>query len=272
MRPERLKGDVKDLLFARTNEAGLLVVSASPGSDHWGVADASGSWVVEPRYDDMTVFRPGLGERFAGFEEGGLWGLLARDCSVAVPAAYGRVERLADADLYLAEDPGTGLSGTLRGDLSGWEAGLRWSSYLGVEYTLSPIPSAGPLFARDGGTGLWGAASPGDGSWLVAPRWGDSPSPLGGLGPGLVAASDPEGGLWGIADAATGEWAVDPAFGALGDLGPVGDDGPGLALAQGPGGGPWGLVDASGAWVAEPAFKSFYAPGDNGLIPARSAG
>ena len=266
MRPERLRGDVKDLLYARTNESGLLVASTHSLSGPWGVADASGSWVVGPRYDDMTVFRAGHGGQFAGFEEGGLWGLLAQDGSVAVPAAYGRVERLADADLCLARDPGTGLWGTLRGDLSGWEAGPRWSHYLGVEYTLSPIPSAGPLLAQDGGTGLWGVASPGDGSWLVAPRWGGrSPSILGGLGPGMLAAADPEGGLWGVADAATGEWSAQPAFGALWDLGP------GLACARGPDGGPWGLVDASGSWAAEPAFKEFYSAGDDGLIPARSA-
>ena len=93
-----------------------------------------------------------------------------------------------------------------------------------------------------------------------------------GLLGAALAGSDPESGLWGVADAATGEWVGEPAFGALRDLGPVGDGGPGLAIAQGPDGGPWGLVDSSGSWVAEPAFKSFYSPGDDGLVPARSAG
>ena len=69
-----------------------------------------------------------------------------------------------------------------------------------------------------------------------------------------------------MADAATGEWAAEPAFGALWDLGP------GLAAAQGPGGGPWGLVDASGSWAGGPAFGELRSPGDDGLVPARSAG
>ena len=75
-----------------------------------------------------------------------------------------------------------------------------------------------------------------------------------------------------MADAATGEWSAQPAFGALGDLDSVGGGVSGLALARGPEGGPWGLVDASGSWVAEPAFKEFYSAGDDGLVPARSAG
>ena len=135
---------------------------------------------------------------------------------------------------------------------------------LGDVYKRQPIPSTGPLFARDGETGLWGAASPGDGSWLVAPRWGDSPSSLGGLG--MLAASDPEGGLWGVADAATGEWAVEPSYSRLWDLGP------GLAAAWEADGGLWGLVDASGSWAVGPAFGELRSPGDDGLVPARSAG
>ncbi|WP_314945883.1 WG repeat-containing protein [Olsenella uli] len=260
------RGEVMDRLYDEPNEAGLLVASASSGhfKGSWGVADASGSWVVGPRYDGMERFVAGHGGLFAAFEEGGLWGALAQDCSVAVPAAYGGVDRLADADLWLAEDPESGLWGTLSGDLSGWEVSPRWSAYSSAS---SAPPSAGPMLARDGQTGLWGAASPGDGSWVVEPRWGggDYPMPLGGLGPGLVSVADPEGGLWGVADASTGEWAGAPSFSRLVDLAP------GLALARDPEGGLWGLVDASGSWALEPAFKELGCPGDDGLVPARSA-
>ena len=102
---------------------------------------------------------------------------------------------------------------------------------------------------------------------MVEPRWGggDYPMPLGGLGPGLVSVADPEGGLWGVADASTGEWAGAPSFSRLVDLAP------GLALARDPEGGLWGLVDASGSWALEPAFKELGCPGDDGLVPARSA-
>ena len=221
------RGEVMDRLYDEPNEAGLLVASASSGhfKGSWGVADASGSWVVGPRYDGMERFVAGHGGLFAAFEEGGLWGALAQDGSVAVPAAYGGVDRLADADLWLAEDPESGL---------------------------------------------WGTASPGDGSWVVEPRWdvgGDDryPISLGGLGPGLVSVADPEGGLWGAADASTGEWAVAPSYSWLADLAP------GLALARDPEGGLRGLVDASGSWALAPAFKDLGRPGDDGLVPARSA-
>ena len=262
------RGEVMDRLYDEPNEAGLLVASASSGhfKGSWGVADASGSWVVGPRYDGMERFVAGHGGLFAAFEEGGLWGALAQDGSVAVPAAYGGVDRLADADLWLAEDPESGLWGTLSGDLSGWEVSPRWSARVSF-----PAPSsAGPMLARDPERGLWGTASPGDGSWVVPPRWdvgGDDryPIPLGGLGPGLVSVADPEGGLWGAADASTGEWAVAPSYSRLADLAP------GLALACDPEGGLWGLVDASGSWALAPAFKDLGRPGDDGLVPARSA-
>ena len=126
------------------------------------------------------------------------------------------------------------------------------------------------MLARDPESGLWGTASPGDGSWVVEPRWdvgGDDryPISLGGLGPGLVSVADPEGGLWGAADASTGEWAVAPSYSWLADLAP------GLALARDPEGGLRGLVDASGSWALAPAFKDLGRPGDDGLVPARSA-
>ncbi|WP_130812698.1 hypothetical protein [Olsenella sp. Marseille-P4559] len=50
------------------------------------------------------------------------------------------------------------------------------------------------------------------------------------------------------------------------------DFAPGLATARDPGSGLWGAVDASGSWVLAPSFAELGSPGDDGLVPARSAG
>lgn len=191
------RGEVMDRLYDEPNEAGLLVASASSGhfKGSWGVADASGSWVVGPRYDGMERFVAGHGGLFAGFEEGGLWGALAQDCSVAVPAAYGGVDRLADADLWLAEDPESGLWGTLSGDLSGWEVSPRWSAYSSASSAPPPRARCSPATARRAcggqprrGTarGWWspgGAAATTPCPWAAsAPAWSPSPTPRAACG------------------------------------------------------------------------------------------
>lgn len=188
------RGEVMDRLYDEPNEAGLLVASASSGhfKGSWGVADASGSWVVGPRYDGMERFVAGHGGLFAAFEEGGLWGALAQDGSVAVPAAYGGVDRLADADLWLAEDPESGLWGTLGGDLSGWEVSPRWSARVSFPAPppqarcslVTPRAACGGPPRRGTARGWW---SPGGTSaattatpfpWAAsAPAWSPSPTP-----------------------------------------------------------------------------------------------
>lgn len=147
------------------------------------------------------------------------------------------------------------------------------------------------------------------GSWALAPSFGRLGSPWGGLcfadeSPGgtsygimdtsgawlserrlgmIAAGARPSdaafaarpGSGWGIA-LPDGTWATDER--AFGDPSlfeaPVGpfDSSSGLAAARDAGSGLWGLVDASGSWALAPAFKDLGRPGDDGLVPARSAG
>ena len=194
----------------------------------WGVADASGKWVLEPRFGGADGLYGGL--------------CLASRRNSAGTGACGE-------ELYGVVDVSTGS----------WRVRPRWQAV--VTSMQSDV-----FAARDARSGLWGVAG-WDGGWLAEPFLPDGPGGYAPICPfdtasGLTAAFDAASGLWGLMDR-FGAWRSAPSFGYMISGGSLG-----LISAMDEETKLYGLVDASGSWVAPPAFSQLEPPGASGLAGA----
>ena len=279
--------------WGATGGYGVGEVAPAVGRDHWpgltGIADASGGWVVTPRWDEEHLGDPQVSAAGdtaavrAVSKPGGLYGYVGCDGAWAVAPSLRRARGFSACGLATAQaeedDSGRGNNWGYLADDGSWALGPGFSRRTGdfgadgtalADVSEDPsttsrrwiradgsdadpfLPWAVERFASSGSGGLWGLRDQG-GSWVLEPS-------LAGLSPLLVErsflAKDPSSGLWGTI-ASDGSWLLAPAWGKVSsgyyNARPhLGD----AFFARDAGSGLWGVVAPDGSWEVGPSFRA----------------
>lgn len=247
---------------------GYGVGEVAPAADRgsWpgltGIADASGEWVVTPRWaGDPSSGGPvvsAAGDTAAVRAVDGRgrptdYGYVGCDGSWAVAPSLNEARGFSACGLAAAQaeedDSGCGNDWGYPAPDGSWALGPGFSMSTGdfgadgsdADPSLPWAVERWPSAASDG---LWGLRDQG-GSWVLEPSLALL-RPL--LAERSLLARDPSSGLWGVASP-DGSWEVGPSFRAVCDYAG------GRVVAGATKDGPWGIASPDGTWLTEPAYS-----------------
>ena len=262
---------------------GLAIARDASSEDQsgnaWGLVDATGAWVVSPRFTlannssrdnvfgDDGIMGVEVKEGDATFvhrwmDKSGVWadeglavvvyvrdnnqtlrGVRTPDGSwFAEPSAKAFVEPIRPIGCAIVSVPGTARMGIMAPDGS-WALEPRFRG-------LAQLGDDGSSYVALGEHGALGIISA-DGSWIIKPCYEDvRVSRDADVGPeGSFIAKDSRTGLYGAANP-DGSWLIPP----MGARAMWYDSSSGSMIAQDPSSGLWGIAEPGGVWVLEPLW------------------
>ena len=197
-----------NLLSAHQFIGGFAAAQASDGS--WGVLNQSGTWAVQPAYQDVDTDPQDPAEQGFAFKKGtAKWDFVLADGTAILSDVTAKTARPFAQGLAAYSDGISELWGFV--DTDGDVAiNPAFSNAYGFCEGVAP--------AQDAASGLWGLVGT-SGAWKVTPAWKsmrgfsymEKPD---GTRVAVARAQDASTDLWGFVDVG-GRWSVQPAYSSL---------------------------------------------------------
>jgi len=250
-------------LFGRVERFfdGVAIAESFELNDKWGLINQAGQWLVEPKFDEIKIFR---GDLFQ-VKLNGKWGLIDSKAQMILEARFDEIEGLSKDNLaktriadewglinskgQMLIEPQFDEIGELvslgRNILVAAEADGRWGLFsTDGKWAIAPqfdhLLKFSNQLAKAGINGQWGLISA-DGQWVIEPQLEDIISHHARSSHRAKA-----NGQWGLLNS-SGQWLIEPKFD---EIIPNHDNASHEAKVNGL----WGLVNSSGEWLIKPKF------------------
>ena len=234
--------------------------------DGYGVIDSNGTWVIEPRFNQISIPVKGLciaspsrnDAMYRVIKYCVPCGIVDLSGEWVIEPKWKDTGGLSELDYFGAQDAESGRWGIARKDGS-WQV----EPYLVGKGGFSGIGYFNPhtqiAKAYDEASDLWGFID-GSGKWVVKPFTKE----INYVGDDKIYAASPaDSALYGLIDI-EGSWIAEPKFFVCGAFGKTGYADAILDETKRS-----GLIDKQGNWVVEPKFFGIRTPNKSNFIPAK---